>query len=558
MTVRVRFAPSPTGYLHIGGARTALFNWLLARNKKGVFVLRIEDTDQQRYVEGAMETIFRNLRWAGINWDEGAGIGGEYGPYVQSERKDIYKTYAEELVEKGKAYYCFCSKERLEEMRKGQEARHEASRYDRHCRDLTDEEVEKKLSDNLPYVIRQKMPDDGQVSFDDLVFGKITVNVNELEDQILMKSDGLPTYNFANVVDDHLMEITHILRGTEFLPSTPKFNLLYDAFGWEKPTYVHLPGITDSEHRKLSKRQGDVAVDDFIAKGYTKEAIVNYVALLGWNPGTEKEIFSMDELIKEFSVEKIHKNPAIFDYKKLNWLNGQYLRKMSLEDFNEFVEKWYSVSSRAKQSEAEGSVASEIQILPLPLGSTAKNAESLGVGRDDNLLKVSKLLHERVEVPADIPEMVGFLFALPDYDIALHTHKKMKTDPKIALKVLERTLKLFTEFSSESPQGDSDGTGAGDAVRGDGTGAGESAGMMGAEDIKGVGNKTSWNEGNIKNVLYKQCEDMGLKTGQVMWPARVALSGKQFTPGGAIEIADILGKDESLRRIGAGIEKLKK
>ncbi|MFH0856822.1 MAG: glutamate--tRNA ligase [bacterium] len=513
--IRTRFAPSPTGMMHIGNFRTALYTFLFARHTGGIFILRIEDTDQQRYVEGAAETIFKNLRWAGIEWDEGIEKGGEYGPYVQSERKDIYKIYADDLVKKGHAYYCFCSKERLEEMRKGQESRHDAPRYDGTCRNLSPDEVERKLAAGEPYVIRQKMPSEGEVLFDDLVFGKITVNAGELEDQILMKSDGLPTYNFANVVDDHLMEITHVIRGSEYLSSTPKFNLLYEAFGWEKPTYIHLPVLTDEQHRKLSKRQGDVAMDDFIKKGYTKEAIVNYVALLGWNPGTEKEIFSMDELINEFSVEKIHKNPAVFDYKKLNWLNGQYLRKMPLEEFYKFVEKFYTppappckggdnVSSRAEQSEAEGSVA-HTQIPPLAPTS---------LGRNDKFMKISKLLHERVEVPADIPEMIDFLFALPDYDISLHTHKKMKTDPEIARRVLQQTLKLFTEISA-------------------------------------------WNEENIKNVLYKECEDMGLKTGQVMWPVRVALSGKEFTPGGAIEIADILGREESLRRLEVGIDKLR-
>lgn len=479
--IRTRFAPSPTGMMHIGNFRTALYTFLIARHAGGTFILRIEDTDQQRYVEGAMETIFRNLRWAGIDWDEGVEKGGEFGPYIQSERKAIYKKYAEELIKKGHAYYCFCSKERLEEMRREQEAEHEAPRYDRHCRHLSPKEVEKRLANNEPCVIRQAVPDEGEASFDDLVFGKIAVNVRELEDQILMKSDGLPTYNFANVVDDHLMEISHIIRGSEYLSSTPKYNLLYEAFGWEKPSYVHLPVLTDEQHKKLSKRSGDVAMDEFIVKGYTKEAIVNYVALLGWNPGTEKEIFTMDELIKEFSVEKIHKSPAVFDYKKLNWLNGQYLRKMPFENFYEFIKPFYP------------------EDFP----------KSLNFG------KISKILHARVEVPADIPGMIDFLQELPDYDIYLHTHKKMKTDSEIALRVLHRTLKVFTELEE-------------------------------------------WNEENIKASLFKECEDMGLKTGQVMWPVRVALTGKEFTPGGAIEIADILGKEESLRRIKKGIEKLQK
>lgn len=536
---RTRFAPSPTGFLHIGSLRTALYDFLFTRHNKGTFILRIEDTDQQRYVEGAVETIYRNLRWVGIEWDEGVEAGGNFGPYVQSERKEIYKKYAEELVKKGYAYYCFCSKERLENLRKEQEAFHKAPRYDNHCRNLNKEEIEKRLANKDQYVIRQAIPEEGEAIFDDLVFGKISVNVSELEDQILLKSDGLPTYNFANVVDDHLMEITHIIRGSEFLSSTPKFNLLYDAFGWEKPTYIHLPVITDEKHRKLSKRQGDVAVDDFINKGYTKEAIVNYVALLGWNPGTEKEIFSMEELIKEFSPENIHKSPAIFDYKKLNWLNGYYLRKMNLEDFHKFILPFYSLLLD-KSEEADGNDQSEGKThLPAKLVPLAQPSEVKGPRLPDgikdgvkghrppdevsfahrifkgiDLMKVSKLLHERVDVPADIPEMVDFFFNLPDYDISLYINSKMKTDSKISLQVLVEVIKTF-------------------------------------EDIK------EWNEENIKEALYKQCESIGIKTSQIMWPVRIALSGKQFTPGGAIEIADILGKEESLRRLKTGLEKLR-
>jgi len=460
--IRTRFAPSPTGYLHIGGLRTALYSFLIARKNKGKFILRIENTDQERLVEDAAEVIYKNLKWAGFEYDEGPDIGGDYGPYVQSERLDIYKKYSRELVDAEKVYYCFCSKERLKELREIQEAKKEPTRYDGACKNLTKEDIEEKLKNNEPYVIRQKMPKEGISSFNDLVFGKVSVKNSELEDQILIKTDGFPTYNFANVIDDHLMEITHVVRGIEFLASTPKFNLIYEAFGWEPPKYAHVSSIMKDAHTKLSKRDGDVSVDDFIKKGYTKEAIINYIVLLGWNPGTEQEIFSLEELIKEFSIEKLHKNPAIFDYKKLNWMNGEYLRKMPFEKFHKFIRPFYFMSSRAEQRGVEGSVLNE------------KEGEEI-------LVKISRLLHDRVEVPADIPEMMDFISELPDYNIELYTHKKMKTDSETALKVLERTLKLFTEISA-------------------------------------------WNEENIKNVLYKQCEDMGLKTGQVMWPVRISLA----------------------------------
>ncbi|MFH0854376.1 MAG: glutamate--tRNA ligase [bacterium] len=481
--VRTRFAPSPTGYMHIGNFRTALYTFLFARHNKGTYILRLEDTDRARYNEEAIEIILKTLAWAGIRIDEGFSIGGDYGSYVQSERLEIYKKYAEELVEKGKAYYCFCSKERIEDLRKEQEAMKLASRYDKRCRGLKLEEAKKRIAKGEPYVIRQAMPEGEISSFEDLVYGKISVNSDELEDQILMKSDGYPTYNFANVADDHLMKISHIIRGSEFLSSTPKFNLLYEAFGWQPPLYVHLPVLTDEHHRKLSKRSGDVAMDDFIKKGYTKEAIINYVALLGWNPGDDREILSIDDLIKEFSVDKIHKNPAVFDYKKLNWMNGEYLRKMSLDDFHEFVKGFYEIKN-------------EQTFVRFPMK------------------KISRLLHNRVEVPADMPEMINFIFELPEYSIELYTHKKSKTDMEISLRVLLRTIEVFTALEK-------------------------------------------WDEEKIKELLLKLCEEMNLKTGQVMWPVRIALSGKEFTPGGAPEIADILGKEECLSRLKIGLDKFK-
>jgi len=509
--IRTRLAPSPTGYLHIGVLRTALYAFLFAKQNGGKFILRIEDTDQERLVDGAVKSICDSLKWAGLDYDEGPDVGGEFGPYIQSERKEIYNEYIKKLVDDKKAYYCFCSKERLEELRKDQEATKQAIRYDGCCRELTGDEIKQKLSAGESYVIRQKMPENGIIVFDDAVYGKITVNNNELEDQILMKSDGFPTYNFANVVDDHFMEISHVIRGSEFLSSTPKFNLLYEAFGWEPPKYIHAPPIMKDEHKKLSKREGDASVDDFIKKGYTKEAIINYIALLGWNPGTDKEIFSITELIKEFSIEKIHKNSAIFDYKKLNWLNGHYLREMSLEKFHEFVKGWYDEALPLTEGEVRRGCGEKHTP---PLSPPLRGGEL----RDGNLMKISKILHQRLDVPSDIPEMIDFISELPDYDIELYTHKKMKTDTGLALKVLQQTLKLFTEFTEE-------------------------AGL-------------SWNEENIKKALFKQCENMKLKTGQVMWPVRIALSGKQFTPGGAIEIADVFGRDESLRRIKLGIAKL--
>lgn len=509
--IRTRFAPSPTGYLHIGNFRTALYAFLFARHNNGTFILRLEDTDRARYNEEAIEIILKTLAWAGISIDEGFSVGGDFGPYIQSERLEIYKKYAEELVEKGHAYYCFCSKERLEELKKEQEAMKLAPRYDKRCRDLKLEEAKKRIAAGEPFVIRQAVTEGKISSFDDLVYGKISVKTDELEDQILMKSDGYPTYNFANVADDHLMKISHIIRGSEFLSSTPKFNLLYDAFGWQPPLYVHLPVITDERHRKLAKRSGDVAMDDFIKKGYTRGAIINYVALLGWNPGDDREIFSMEDLIKEFSVEKIHRNPAIFDYQKLNWMNGEYLRKMSLDEFQEFVKPFAGRRPRLSQGAGLTSPEGEAgRVKP------ARTTAQLGGGPDlpegIDLKKISRILHNRVEVPADIPEMIDFLFELPDYNIELYTHKKSKTDAELSVKVLERTIEVFAGLEK-------------------------------------------WGEDKIKEALLWLCEEMNLKTGQVMWPVRVALSGKEFTPGGAPEIADILGKEESLRRLRVGVEK---
>ena len=478
--VRTRYAPSPTGYMHIGNLRTALYEYLIAKSNNGKFILRIEDTDQERYVEGAIDIIYKTLKMAGLQHDEGPDIGGEYGPYIQSERKQIYMDYAKKLVELGEAYYCFCSKERLNKLKEECEAAGTGYKYDRHCLKLSKEEVQKKLANGEPYVIRQKMPDTGTTSFEDVVYGTITVDNSVLEDQILIKSDGLPTYNFANVIDDHLMRITHVVRGSEYLSSTPKYNLLYKAFGWEIPTYVHLPLITKTDGAKISKRAGDASFEDLMEMGYLPEAIVNYVALLGWSPGTNQEIFSLQELEKVFSIDGISKSPAAFDFAKLNWFNGEYIRKLSLEEFNNLAKPYY---------------------------------EKAIANKNIDFMKISKLLQVRTEVLKTIPETVDFIDALPDYDKELYVHKKSKTNLENSLESLKAAVPVLEAI----------------------------------ED---------WNEQTIHDELLKLVEKMGIKNSQMLWPIRIAISGKLVTPGGAIEIADILGKEETIRRIKIGIEKL--
>jgi len=478
--VRTRFTPSPTGYMHIGNLRTALYEYLIARSMNGRFILRIEDTDQERQVEGAVDVIYNTLRLCGLKHDEGPDIGGPYGPYIQSQRKDIYLPYAKQLVETGHAYYCFCSKERLENMRKEAESKGQTFMYDRHCLGLPKEEVEKKLASGEPWVIRQKMPREGSTTFEDVVFGSITIENSMLEDQILIKSDGLPTYNFANVIDDHLMEITHVVRGSEYLTSTPKYNLLYDAFGWEKPVYIHLPLIVKPDGSKLSKRKGDASFEDLIEMGFLVEAIVNYIALLGWSPETNQEIFSLAELEKVFDIRRISKSPSCFDMEKLRWFNAEYIRAMSPEKFHSHA---------------------------LPYLEKAITNKSI------DLAKVSRLLHTRTEVLSEIPSKVGFFNELEDYDLAIYEHKKMKTTLEISLESLKAALPVLEKLEP-------------------------------------------WNEETIHGALLSLVESMGIKNGQMLWPIRTALSGWQVTPGGAIEIADILGKEESLRRIRIGIERL--
>ena len=469
MTVRTRFAPSPTGFMHIGNLRTGLYTYLYARKHKGTFILRIEDTDQERKVEGAVEAIYRTLNIAGMDYDEGPDKDGGYGPYVQTERMGLYKEYAEKLVELGGAYYCFCDKERLQSI-VDENGLHT---YDKHCRNIPLEEAKARVAAGEPYVIRQKVPEGVVSSYTDLVFGEIAVASADIEDGVLLKSDGLPTYNFANVVDDHLMGITHVMRGVEYLSSTPKYNLMYDAFGWERPTYIHLSPIMKDAQRKLSKRYGDANFEDFVAKGYLPEAIVNYIALLGWCPKTNKEKMTIEEMIEEFDVDGISKSPAIFDEAKMRWLNGEYLKAMTPDEF-------YKVS------------------LPYILKSKA--------GGKFNDYEISRLMQTRVDVLSDIPEKIDFLVDFDEYDVNMYVHQKMKVDFNVA----KRALKVAFDA------------------------------LAGLDD---------WTEDVIKEAMKSSAEVNGMKGGQVMFSVRVALTGQPSTPGGAVEMAVVLGKEESLRRL---------
>lgn len=482
LKVRTRFAPSPTGFMHIGNLRTALYEYLIAKSQGGDFVLRIEDTDQERLVDGAEKIIYKTLKKVGLEHDEGPDIGGEYGPYVQSKRKDMYRPYAEQLVREGKAYYCFCSKERLESLKS--ENGEFASGYDRHCRELPKEEAERLLKQGVPYVIRQKMPSEGSTTFEDAVFGTITVENSELQDQILIKADGYPTYNFANVIDDHTMNITHVVRGCEYLSSTPKYNLLYEAFGWDIPTYIHLPLIMgkdkDGNISKLSKRHGATGFEDLINEGYLPESIINYIALLGWCPKDNREKFTLNELTEYFEIAGISKSPAIFDYDKLSWFNGEYIRDKSLEEFTQIA----------------------LPYLQKALGDTKISFE-----------KVASILQKRVTQLTQIPEMVDFFGKLLDYDVNLFVNKKSKTNLENSKLVLERAVKELESLDS-------------------------------------------WEYDKIHDCLINLAKEMELKNGTVMWPTRIAVAGKTVTPGGAIEILDILGRDESVRRLNLGIEKL--
>lgn len=477
--IRTRYAPSPTGFMHIGNLRTALYAFLLAKGSHGTFILRIEDTDQDRYVEGAVKVIFDTLRIVGLTHDEGPDVGGDYGPYVQSERRPIYRKYIDELLVKGNAYRCFCSKERLEAVRLACMEQKQPFLYDRHCLHLSQAEVDAKLAAGEPFVIRQRIPE-GTTTFEDVVYGSITVDNATLEDAVLIKSDGMPTYNFANVIDDHLMKITHVIRGSEYLSSTPKYNLLYQAFGWEIPTYIHMPLITNSSGKKLSKREGDASFFDLLNKGYLKDAVINYIALLGWSPGTEEEFFTLPELIERFSLEGLSKSPAIFNVDKLRWMNGEYIRKLNLDEFHAMAMPYYE--SSVKRS-------------------------------DIDWLTLSRVLQPRVNVLSEIPDNIDFLDHVPEYDVTLYENKKMKTSPDTAREVLPSARKTLANL--------------------------------------GV-----WTETSIHDALMALVVELGAKNGQVLWPVRVALSGKQSTPGGAIELAALFPQSEVVRRIDEAIQKL--
>ena len=474
--VRTRFAPSPTGFMHVGNLRTALYEYLVAKSQGGKFVLRIEDTDRERLVEGAQDVIYKTLEQVGLQHDEGPDVGGAYGPYIQSQRKDLYKPYAQQLVKEGKAYYCFCTKERLESLHNEEGI----GGYDRHCRDLPQEEVQQLLDAGTPYVIRQKVPLTGSTTFEDAVFGSITIENKEIEDQVLLKADGYPTYNFANVIDDHTMGITHVMRGSEYLSSAPKYNLLYQAFGWTPPIYVHLPVVMRDATRKLSKRYGDPSFEDLLDQGYLQEAIINFIALLGWSPRSEREFFTLAELEKVFDLEGLNKSPSIFDMNKLTWFNGEYIRKLSPEQFLEKARPWLE--------------------------------KALDPDRFD-FPRIAQLLHTRTEVLSQIPQMVDFLAQMPAFDTSLYTHKKMKTNPEVALDALKKLYPV----------------------------------MEGIEDYA---------EQALHDQLMQAIPQLGLKTGQALWPLRIAISGKESTPGGAIEIAYLLGKEETLRRMAASIAQL--
>jgi len=480
--VRTRFAPSPTGYMHVGNLRTALYTYLIARHAGGKFILRIEDTDQGRLVEDAVDVIYATMRRCGLDWDEGPDVGGPVGPYIQTERRDFYKKYAELLVEKGMAYYCFCGKA---------ESAEDSGSFEKAadpCRGLSREEVERRLTEGCPYVIRQRIPE-GSTTFQDAVYGEITVDNAELDDQILLKSDGLPTYNFANVVDDHLMGITHVVRGAEYLSSAPKYNLLYEAFGWDIPTYVHCASVMINDPatgavRKMSKRHGDPSYEDLVAQGYLSQAVVNYVALLGWAPRgdiAEQEFFTMDELTAAFDIEGISKSPSAFDMEKLNYFNAVYLRGLSSEEFAEEARPW--------------------------IGKSVKNERY-------DAADIAALLQARCEKLSDIPEKVDFFDALPDYGADLYTNKKSKTNSQVSLEMLQQTAPVLSGLAD-------------------------------------------WSQESIHDALVELAEKLGVKNATLMWPLRIAVAGKAVTPGGAVELCRILGKEETLRRMELGIEKLR-
>ena len=472
--VRTRFAPSPTGYMHVGNLRTALYTWLIARHEAGTFILRIEDTDQGRLVEDAQEVIFKTMKECGLDHDEGPDVGGPVGPYIQTERRDLYGKYAERLIARGHAYRCFCEKAESEE------DSGDFNRGDDPCRSMSAEEADALAASGKPFVVRQKIPHEGETVFHDEIFGDIRVENVTLDDQVLMKRDGLPTYNFANVVDDHLMGITHVVRGSEYLSSAPKYNLLYEGFGWDIPKYVHCSPVMRDQQHKMSKRHGDPSYEDLIAGGYLTEAVLNYVALLGWSPGGEQEIYSLSELKDVFRISGISKSPAIFDIEKLRYFNAAYIRAMEPAEFAAVAEPY--------------------------IRQAVKNP-ALDAG------EIAALLQQRTEVLTDIPEKLDFFDELPEYEVTLFTHKKSKSDTDSSAEILKQVIPLFEAIET-------------------------------------------WTEERILEVLSSLTERMGVKTAKVMWPVRIAAAGKAVTPGGAVEICHILGKDETLRRLHIAVEKL--
>ncbi len=476
MKVRTRFAPSPTGYMHIGNLRTALYEYLIAKSNGGDFLLRIEDTDQKRYVEGSTDIIFNTLKTVRMDWDEGPDIGGNYGPYIQSERRSIYKEYAEKLVELGGAHYCFCAAHDEDENEEDDKI---PTKFKDPCKRIPLEEAKKRVAAGEPYTIRQTINKKGVSHFHDEVYGDIEIDYDELDEGVLLKTDGLPTYNFANVVDDHLMAISHVVRGNEYISSTPKYNLIYEAFGWTPPVYVHVPPVMKDAQHKLSKRNGDASFQDLVAKGYLPEAILNYIALLGWNPGNDQEIFSLDELKKCFSAERLNKSPAIFDLVKLTWMNGCYIRELSAEKFHALALPYYEKYLTRKL--------------------------------DLNML--SSVLQPRIETFNDIAAQTDFFEKMPEYDLTLYTNKKMKTDVEVAKQSLQYILPALE-------------------------------------------NVTEWTNEKLFETLKALATEKGLKNGQILYPLRIALSGKETTSGGATEIAAILGKEETLLRVENALKKI--
>ena len=481
MQVRTRFAPSPTGYLHLGGLRTALYTYLFARREGGKFIRRMADPDHEREVPGAVEKIYASLAAAGLSSDAGPDVGGDYGPYIQTQRRDLYLPYAQELVRRGGAYYCFCTKERLDEARAQAEKEGKTFKYDKHCLHLSPEEIERRIAAGEPYVIRQNVPTEGKAGFDDLLYGHVEVDCSTLDDNVLIKADGLPTYNFANVVDDHLMGITHVVRGSEYLSSAPKYDLLYRGLGWEIPRYVHCSPVMRDAQNKMSKRHGDPSYEDLIAQGFLTQAVVNYVALLGWSPEGEREFFTIQELAEVFDLHRISRSPAIFDLEKLTYFNAAYIKAMAPEDFARAAEPWIR---RAVKNPA----------------------------LDPAL--IAAILQPRTEKLSDIPDKLDFFDALPDYDTELYVHKKSKTDRAVSLDALERVTPRLRALPV-------------------------------------------WTEEAIGACMADLAQELGCKNARVMWPVRIAVSGRAVTPGGAVELCHILGREETLRRLEDGMARLR-